>query len=192
MQFESISDLIKSRRTIFQFEPDPPSKAEISEILEFGIWAPNHRLTEPWRFTVIGEKTKKILADRYTEIQIEKVKEVATAEQQKSVGEKGHKKFMSKPLIIAVCCLRSDDDFQQKEDYAAVCCAIQNIQLAAWERGIGMQWSTGPITKERNTCDLLGLDFDAEEIVGFLYTGYPAEMPKARRKPIEEVLRWTN
>ena len=187
----SVTEAIQSRRTIFNFKLKKPAREEIEEVLAFGIWAPNHRLTEPWRFTIIGEKKKLILAGRYREIQIEKVIEHANEQQQTSVGQKGYDKFMSKPVIVAVSYIKSGNNFEQREDYAATCCAIQNIQLAAWSHGIGMQWSTGPITREKETHTLIGINYEEEEIIGFLYTGYPAEIPKARRKLFSELFRVT-
>jgi nitroreductase len=170
----------------------------LEEILEAGIWGPNHHLTEPWRFTVIGEETKLILAERYREIQIEKItsnpKAAAAADEETlaKVGEQGFKKFTSKPTIVAVSCLQEGDDQRKREDYAATCCAMLNIQLAGWERGIGMQWSTGAITMEQNTYDLLGIDSEEEYIIGFYYIGYPAEVPAPERKPLNEQIRWTS
>lgn len=187
----SVVEAIQSRRTIFNFKLEKPAREEIEEILAFGIWAPNHRLTEPWRFTIIGEGKKRILAERYREIQVEKVVEHADEQQQINVGQKGYDKFMSKPIVVAVSYVKSGNDFEQREDYAATCCAIQNIQLVAWSHGIGMQWSTGPITREVETRTLLGISHE-EEIIGFLYTGYPAEIPKARRKLFSELFRVTD
>ena len=188
----SVTAAIQSRRTIFNFKLEKPARDKIEEILAFGIWAPNHRLTEPWRFTIIGEETKLILAERYREIQIEKVAEHADEQQQKNVGQKGYNKFMSKPVIVAVSYVKSGNNFEQREDYAATCCAIQNIQLAAWNHGIGMQWSTGPITREAETYTLIGINYEEEEVIGFLYTGYPAEIPKVKRKLFSELFRVTD
>ena len=58
----------------------------------------------------------------------------------------------------------------------AACCAMQNVQLAAWDAGVGMQWSTGRITLEEQTYQLLGIDSSQEYIIGFFYTGYPADI----------------
>ena len=69
----SVMEAIQSRRTIFKFKPDPVPKNILEDLLYAGIWAPNHHLTEPWRFTVIGEEVKLKLAERYGAIQIEKV-----------------------------------------------------------------------------------------------------------------------
>ena len=76
------------------------------------------------------------------------------------------------------------------EDYAATCCAIQNIMLAAWAYGIGMHWYSGPLTRDKSAFDILGLDYETETVVGFFYVGYPARVPDAPRKPFQEVFQW--
>ena len=79
---------------------------------------------------------------------------------------------------------------QRKEDYGAISCAIQNIQLAAWAEGVGMQWSSGKIIALPPTYAVLGIDPAQEEIVGLLFFGYPAKVPTAPpRRPLAEVLR---
>ena len=99
-------------------------------------------------------------------------------------------KLLAKPLIVAVTYLLSGDALQRREDYAATCCAIQNIQLAAWAEGLGMQWHTGKQTQQPQTYTLLGIDPAVEEIAGFLYFGYPALIPPpVSRKPLAEVMR---
>ena len=185
-----VLEAIKSRRTIFRFKPDPVPKDVLEKVFEYGIWAPNHRLTEPWRFVVLGEAAKLKLAERYREIQMGKAPDHVDDEHRAKIGKAGYAKFMSKPTIVAVSCLQEGDEQQRREDYAAACCAMQNVQLAAWNEGIGMQWSTGPITMERATYDLLGVDPEQEYIIGFFYTGYPTETPTPKRKPLAEVLRW--
>lgn len=65
----SVMEAIQSRRTIFKFKPDPIPKNVLEDLLYAGIWAPNHHLTEPWRFVVIGEAAKLTLSERYGEIQ---------------------------------------------------------------------------------------------------------------------------
>ena len=92
---------------------------------------------------------------------------------------------------MAISSLQEGDSQRQREDYAAVCCAIQNIQLAAWSIGVGIQWSTGPITLELNTYQLLGIDFGNEYMVGFLYMGYPQVKPEPKRKQFDCFLRYT-
>lgn len=194
----SVMEAIQSRRTIFKFKPDPIPKSILEDLLYAGIWAPNHHLTEPWRFVVIGEEAKLTLSERYGEIQVEKVTskpeaaKAATEETLAEIRERGIQKFMSKPTIVAVSCIKEGSAQRQLEDYASVCCSMLNIQLAGWEQGIGMQWSTGAITTEKATYELLGIDSENEYIIGFYYMGYPEEIPTPRRKPLHDVLRWVD
>ncbi len=186
----TVSEAILSRRTIFSFKRDPIPNEIIEKILGFGVFAPNHKLTEPWRFTVVGEDTKQLLAECYRKIQISKSADHVDEAIKWKIGETGYQKLMSKPSIIVVSCVQGDDEEQRREDYAAACCAVMNVQLVAWEMGIGMQWSTGKLTTEKNTYRLLGINPEAESIIGFFYTGYPAEIGKTKRKSLNEVLRW--
>ena len=186
-----VLDVLRSRRTIFKFSSRPVSEETLTRIFEFGLWAPNHHVTEPWRFIVLGERTKETLGRRYAELQEGKAPGDADKESRKKLWQAGYVKFMSKPAIAAVSCVQEGDEQQRREDYAAVCCAMQNVQLAAWELGVGMQWSTGPSTMQIDTYELLGVDREREYIVGFFYMGYPREIPAPKRKPLRDVMRWT-
>lgn len=186
-----VMDAIASRRTIFKFKPEPVSREVLEKVFEAGIWAPNHLSTEPWRFIVLGDQTKELLGQRYAEIQADKCKEDADDATCRKAAEAGYAKFMSKPTIVAVACKQTGDDLRKQEDYAAACCAVQNVQLAAWSEGVGMQWSTGPITRERATYERLGVDVESEMIIGFFYMGTPEEVPTPTRKPLNEVLVYT-
>ncbi len=96
-----VLEAIHTRRTIFKFKPGGVPKDVIEKTFEAGLWAPNHHLTEPWRFVVLGEETKEILAQRYSEIQEAKAAENASDEARRILKEAGYDKFMSKPTIIA-------------------------------------------------------------------------------------------
>ena len=185
----SIVDIIRARRTILDFKQKPVPSEEIAYILECAVWAPNHKITEPWRFIVVNGKTKEKLADVYRQIQIAKTKSDDPGIQAKA-SEIGYNKLMSKPAVICVVCHKDNDPFRAREDYAAACCAIHNITLAAWERGIGIQWSTSKLTEHPEALALLEVDPTREEIVGILYTGYPAEIPKQKRIPAAERTTW--
>lgn len=186
----SVMDAIRRRRSIFEFRPEPVPPALLRDLFEAGTWAPNHRHTEPWRFACIGPETRLLLRERYGEIQQEKGPDMSP-EARKTRHAAGLKKFDGKPTIVVVSCLHEGDTIRKHEDYAATCCAMQNVALAAWEAGVGMQWSTGPITRETNTYECLNLDASREIIIGFFYMGYPAKIPRARRLPIDDVFRCT-
>lgn len=185
----SIAETIRSRRTIYDFKPEPVPREVMTRILENAVWAPNHKLTEPWRFIVVNGETRKRLADIYRKIQMEKTRSDDPDILAKA-GEKGYEKLMSKPTIIGVVCKKDPDPFRAREDYAATCCAIHNIALTAWEEGVGVQWSTSGLTGHPEALDLLRVDPETEEIIGFLYTGYPAAIPEQRRVPAEERTTW--
>ena len=187
-----VLEAITSRRSVFKFKPEPISNEAIERIFSYGCWAQNHHLTEPWRYTVVGVETKETLAKRYSEIQMAKCRDDADDETKKIIGDAGYAKFHSKPTIVAVSCLQDGDEIKNKEDYAATCCAVQNIALAAWSEGVGMQWTTGTITLEEATYKLLGINQETEYIIGFCYTGYPDEVLPGKRKDLDEVFRYTD
>ncbi len=183
-------DAILNRRTIKEFQPKPAPDAVVERALGAGLWAQNHRLTQPWRFLSVGPETQRALAEASAAAQLQSLSPAADAATRDQVWEKAVQKLMSKPRIVAVSTLLSGDSLQRREDYAATCCAIQNIHLAAWAEGLGMQWNTGKQTQQPQTYHLLGIDPAREEIAGFLYFGYPALVPAAApRKPLAEVMR---
>jgi nitroreductase len=183
-------DAIHTRRTIKDFKPDPVPDDVLERALNAGLWAQNHRLTEPWRFIVLGPATQQALAEAGAAAQLRTLAHDTDDTTRAKVQAAARQKVLSKPLIVAVTYLLSGDSLQRREDYAATCCAIQNIQLAAWAEGLGMQWNTGKQTQQPQTYTLLGIDPADEEIAGFLYFGYPAIVPQPlRRKLLTEVMR---
>lgn len=185
----TVSEAIVSRRTIFDFTAEPVPDVALEAALEAGRWAQNHRLTEPWRFRVLGPETHRALAEAFAEVQLRNLKPAEVGLPDDVVRAKVLRKIMSKPRLVVVSTRLSADELQCREDYAAVCCAVQNIQLAAWEAGLGMQWSSNKMTRAPEAYTLLGIDPAAEEMIGFLYFGYPADIPAARpRKPLDEVM----
>ncbi|HAA77848.1 TPA: nitroreductase [Candidatus Latescibacteria bacterium] len=187
-----VLEAIESRRSVFKFKPEPVANDVIERVFSYGRWAQNHHLTEPWRFVVLGPETKETLAKRYAEIQRAKAADDADDSAKQALADAGYAKFYSKPTIAAVSCVQDGDEIKNREDYAAACCAMQNIALAGWAQGVGMQWTTGPVTLETETYKLLGIDQGAEYIIGFMYMGYPEEIKDGSRKELGEVLRYTD
>lgn len=196
MKTSQLFALIQSRRTCYQFiskQTDPLTAAEVNLCLDAAVWAPNHRLTQPWRFWVVGQKTQQALAVVYADNRALRIAQPGT-ESYQSVYEKAIEKFMSIPQVILVGQQLAESDITQKEDYAACACAIQNFQLMAWQQSIGVQWSTGPITEDIRTYQALGVDKGVIDLVGALYLGKvdsncreKGVQQTVKRKPIEEV-----
>ncbi len=182
-----LSEAILQRRTIKDFKPGPVPAELLERALDTGRWAQNHKLTQPWRFALLGPETHRRLAEGFAEAQATGA--VSDAERDQ-VRRDATAKLLSKPSIVAVSQRLEGSAAQRKEDYGAISCAIQNIQLAAWAEGVGMQWSSGKIIALPQTYELLGIEPVKEEIVGLLFFGYPAKVPAPPpRRPLGEVLR---
>jgi len=182
--------LLQERRTIYDFLPDPVPSDLLEEALEAGRFAPNHKVTEPWRFTIIGPETREALAEPWSRHTLRKLPPDASRERREEALAASRRKWASKPGAVVVSQVLAEDPFRREEDYAAVACAMQNVQLAAWALGFGCQWSTSPATRDPAILELLGIP-ETERVVGFLFVGYPERIPDARRRPLEEVLRLT-
>lgn len=185
----SLSDLIKQRRSVFQFKDKVVPSDWIMQFIEAAIYAPNHKLTEPWRFLVLGRQTQAALSIIYAEKRASKRHDI-DSKGYRQAFEKSINKLMSIPQIILVAQVIDDDPVVRKEDYAACSCAIQNFQLAAWEQGIGVKWSTAPILKDERTFELLSLDLTNHELIAALYMGFPQAIGQTQRKPVEAVTRF--
>jgi nitroreductase len=182
----SIITAIQGRRTIKAFRSDPIPEETLWRILDAARWAPNHRLTEPWRIAVIGMQSREALADALANL--------TASSQDPSVMAKAkdeaRRKVVSSPVLLAVTCRLAGNPGQEVEDLAAVCAAVQNLQLAAWSEGIGTHWNTGKVTRLPETSALLELPERGEQLVGFLYLGYPAQVPEPpKRRPIQDFVR---
>jgi nitroreductase len=135
----AIITAIQSRRTIKEFRSDPIPEETLWRILDAARWAPNHRLTEPWCIAIIGTRSREALADGLAS-QTASSQDPAVVAKAKNDARR---KVMASPVLLAVTCRVASNPAQQVEDLAAVCAAIQNLQLAAWAEGIGTHWNTG-------------------------------------------------
>ncbi len=187
MQLEVI-EVISTRRTVFEFQDKAVESDKLEAALSAGLLAQNHHLTQPWRFVALGPETHKTVAEMYAD---DKLKAVAP-EIQSTARAKAVQKLLSKPAIVVVSYVLQENDVARREDFAATCCAIQNIQLAAWDHGLGMQWSTNSLIRSPEVYRLLNIDPKREEMIAMLYFGYPASIPRPRsRQGLHEVLRQT-
>jgi nitroreductase len=182
----SIITAIQGRRTIKQFRSDPIPEETLWRILDAARWAPNHRLTEPWRIAIIGTQSREALADALASLTVSSQDPPVMAK----AKDEARRKVMSSPVLLAVTCRLAENLGQQVEDLAAVCAGVQNLQLAAWGEGIGTHWNTGKVTRLPETSVLLELPERGEQLVGFLYLGYPAQIPEPpKRRPIQDFVR---
>lgn len=176
----ALAENLRGRRTIVLFEDRPVEIDKLVAAIDVARWAPNHHLSQPWHFYVLGSQARQRMLDLTRTI---------TAElRDEDVAERKVGRWADVPQWLAVTCAVTDDELAQLEDYAACCCAIQNFSLYLWQSGIGMKWSTGPITRDQRFYDSLGIDHDRETIIALISCGYPRKVPDQQRRPAAEIV----
>jgi len=174
-----LEEVIRGRRTINLYLQTPVPPALVREAIEAATWAPNHHVTEPWHFYLLGRETVERCLDLCFEIVSAKKSGEAAAFKREQWSEK--------PGWLAVTCRRSADELLQQEDYAACAAAIQNFMLYLWKAGVGSKWTSGEITRDKRFFDIVGIDADTEFVVGLLWFGYPKLTPTQKRKELDDV-----
>jgi len=172
---------IETRRSVGRVKPDPVARELIEEILESAVHAPNHRITEPWRFHIFSGKGRGELAKARAELAHLMAK--ADGEEEDTIAgrvSRERKKAFRAPVVIAVISRTGRDDVETLENYAACAAAVQNMQLTAHSLGLATIWRTGPVAYHPHMRDLFDLEKD-DRIVAYLYLGYP-DMPETRRR----------
>ena len=167
-----INTALMTRRTIHYWQPLPISEEALQKSLEAAHMAPCHRYTWPWRFTRVGSEARKSIFDLTAELK--KGNHDKLPERMKKALVR---KIQNPAELIVVSMVRCDDSFTERENYAAVSCAIQNMALSLHGSGFGSKWSTGKVTRHPNTYALLDIDPKEEEIVGFVWVGVPEKIP---------------
>jgi nitroreductase len=161
-----VEDAIRTRRTHKAYEPEPVDRATVESLLELARFAPNHHLTEPWRFRVIGKKTFERLA-------------AAGAPNEAS-------KLGRAPTLVVASTVLTGDDHQNREDLFATACAVYIVLLAAHSRGLASYWRTPALFETEDARQILGFA-EREEFVALIHLGRAATSPPAKeRKPPPE------
>ena len=174
-----IAEVIRTRRTINDFLAVPVSDEIILQGIDLARWAPNHKLTQPWTFHLLGPQT----AQRIIQLN----RDLITAEKGEEAARKKMDRWSRIPGWIIVTCDTSPNEVRDTENYAAVCCAIQNLHLWLWSRKIGTKWSTSQVLQDHRVAEILGLKIGAQRIVGLIWYGYPATQSETRRFPVSEI-----
>src|ERR1700735_4201338 len=146
-----VEDAIRTRRTHKAFAPDPVPRELLDELLELARWAPNHHLTNPWRFRVLGPES------------LERLKQAA--------GPEAASKLDRAPTLIAATSVISPDDPERdEEDLCATAGATSAVLPAAHGRGLAGYWRTPGVL--RTPEGPAALDIPAEErFVALIHLG---------------------
>jgi nitroreductase len=185
----NVTDAIAQRRSIKKFQDRPVTREEIEALLDAAVLAPNHHLTQPWRFYVMGPEARRryglALGDR-------KARKLADPDAANAVREKTAVEHQGFPALIAVAMVLHENPETREEDYAAVMQAISNLMLAAVERGLGTHMRTGAVMADPAARAAVGVR-EGERIVALLNVGVPAEVPVPKaRQAATAVTTWVD
>jgi nitroreductase len=164
----SIDELIRGRRTHKAYAPEPVDRATLEALFELARWAPNHNLTNPWRFRVLGPR--------------------ALAALKQAAGPEAAVKLDRAPTLVAASAVRAEDPVQDEEDFAAVAAATFILLLGAHARGLGGYWRTPAVLRTPEGRAACGIP-DSERVLGLVHLGRARGPDKAapERAPLDDV-----
>ena len=161
---------IRTRRTHKVYGSEPVDRATLEELLELARWAPNHHLTNPWRFRVLGPRSLAALKE--------------------AAGPEAAAKLDRAPTLVAVTAVLTGDREQDEEDLHATACAIYAVLLGAHARGLAAYWRTPGVLRTAAGRAALGIG-EEERFVGLVYMGpLRQEQPAPERAPVADVARF--
>ncbi len=159
-----VETAIRTRRTHKAYGPDPVDRATLDELFELARWAPNHHLTNPWRFRVLGPRA------------LERLKEAA--------GPDAAGKLDRAPTLVAVSATGDEED----RDATAVAAYI--VLLAGHARGLAGYWRTPAVLLSAEGRAAVGVA-DDEQVLGLLHLGRPRhEQRVPERAPVADIVSY--
>ncbi len=180
----SVYEALYRRRMAWNFKDQPVPREALARMLETAVWAPNHRLTEPWRFFILekGGAALEQVAGMAHDFALQRSGNAQRAEATRD-------SLLKTPVVIYMYSTPGRDEEGTRENYASVCCAAHNIALAGVAEGLAVTWETGGPTRHPDLAKTLGAE-DDWELATMLSIGYPAEDPPSRRTPVSNFVRW--
>ena len=182
-----VSDAISSRRSIKRFTGRSVTREEIETLLAAAVAAPNHRLTQPWRFYVLGPDARQAYGLVLGERKARKLEDPDAARAMRDTVAAEHRAL---PAMLVVAVAGNENPEIREEDYAAVMMGIQNLSLAAVELGLGTHLKTGAVMNDPAARAATGVK-DDERIVAVVNIGEPADVPPPKpREPATAFTTW--
>ncbi len=161
---------IRTRRTHKAYGSEPLDRRTLDELLELARWAPNHHLTNPWRFRVLGPRA------------LERLKQQAGAE--------AGAKLDRAPTLVVCSCALSGEPVQDEEDLHATACAAYIVLLAAHARGLAGYWRTPDVLRTSAGAAAVGLG-PGERFVALIHLGRCVqEKPAPDRVPASSIVSY--
>lgn len=179
---------IQTRTSVKVFAERDVSREWVERCLQAAIWAPNHRLTEPWRFRVLTGDGREKLAQAVRE---DLAGSADGPEQADERAQRERKKILSAPVLIAVYSIHGENPTVTRENFAASAAAVQNLLLQAHSLGLGAVWRTAEyFSSGRNVREFLQAPPESD-FVASVYLGFPDQRETPRRRtPAGEQTIW--
>ncbi len=166
-------EAVRSRRTHKAFGPDPVPEATLRDLFELATWAPNHHLTNPWRFRVLGP------------LALAALKAAADAQSPGSGA-----KLDRAPTLVVASTLVDADPAVAEEDRDAAAVAAYLVLLGAHDRGLAAYWRTPAVLRDDAGRAAVGLG-PAERALGLLHLGDARQEQRVpARAPVDEIATW--
>jgi nitroreductase len=165
-----VDEAIRGRRTHKAYGPDPVPREQLDELLELARWAPNHDLTNPWRFRVVGPE--------------------ALARLKEAAGPESAAKLDRAPTLLVASVVEAGDQIQREEDVAATATAIYIVLLAAHARGLAGYWRTPAVLRTPEGRAAVELPAD-ERVMALIHLGQPRQDKRPpERLPSEDYVTY--
>jgi len=166
-----VETAIRTRRTHKVYGSEPVPRELLGELLALATWAPNHHLTNPWRFRVLGPRTLAALKE--------------------AAGPEAAAKLDRAPTLVCVSAVQAGEDaVADEEDLLAAGCATYALLLAAHARGLAAYWRTPVVLRSAEGRAALGLP-PQERAIALVHLG-PLRQEKAapERAPTADVVTY--
>ena len=184
----AVIDAIRSRRTVKKMDAElVPSRSDIEAVIEAATWAPNHHLTEPWRFVVMEKDARRKLGEALAAAMAKTSAESVPPERLSKEREKP----LSAPVIVALIgAPKTGEGISSQEEMVAAGAALQNMLLAAHSLGLATSVRTGLHSYSAEMRKFFGMTAD-EHLIGMVYVGYVTGVtPPGKRTPFRDKVTW--
>ncbi|NLD76629.1 MAG: nitroreductase [Acidimicrobiales bacterium] len=176
----AVEEVIRTRRTSLLVDQDQPvDPGVVQRLIGSAIWAPNHKRTWPWRFTVLTGDARRRLGEAFAAVGEELDMDPIKVEKQRT-------KYLRSPVVVLVWVTGDPSEVRRREDRDATAAAVQNLLLAATANGLASYWATISDDFYPAARELAGLD-ENHDFVALVYLGHPSTAVAVPPRPVPDV-----
>lgn len=176
----AVEQVIRTRRTSLLVDRNKPvDPGVVQRLIGSAIWAPNHKRTWPWRFTVVTGDARRRMGEAFAAVGEQLSMDPIKVEKQRT-------KYMRSPVVVLVWVTGDPSEVRRREDRDATAAAVQNLLLAATANGLASYWATISDDFHPVARALAGVD-DGHDFVALVYLGHPSAPVAVPPRPVPDV-----